>query len=174
MNQEELNEILKQHELWLKENCKSDFKFILDGRYAIEESGIVYSLVRKGKMLNKPSKIKSSIKNNGYVRVFLRGWDGVTKQYLLHRLICHAFKGMPINSKKVVHHIDSDKKNNNLDNLMICTQKFNGKFSLMKRKVNFKKNNKILKRLMTHDEAIAALKRFASGEESIYNVEGQG
>lgn len=38
-----------------------------------------------------------------------------------HRLIMERTLGRPLSSSEIVHHIDGDKLNNEIDNLMLCT-----------------------------------------------------
>lgn len=43
--------------------------------------------------------------------------NGTQKHHLVHRLVCRAFHGEPIDGQTDVNHIDSDKLNNTADNL---------------------------------------------------------
>ena len=85
-----------------------------EGKYAVSDSGEVYSYW-SDRLLAK------SIQNKGYNYVSL--WNGKADKHLLHRLVADAFiggiEGMQVN------HIDSDRLNNNLDNLELVTPKEN-------------------------------------------------
>ena len=59
----------------------------------------------------------------GYLRIKLSK-DGKGKMFMLHRLISIAFIDNP-NNYNVVNHKDSNKLNNNIDNLEWCTQSYN-------------------------------------------------
>ncbi len=61
----------------------------------------------------------------GYLRVKLSK-HGKYKSCLVHRIIAEVFIENP-NNYKTVHHIDNNKKNNNINNLMWCTQSYNCK-----------------------------------------------
>ena len=59
----------------------------------------------------------------GYFRIKLSK-NGVSKRYMLHRLIAIEFLENE-NNYKIINHIDSNKKNNSINNLEWCTQKHN-------------------------------------------------
>lgn len=63
--------------------------------------------------------IKSSM-SGGYLKVVLCA-GGMHKTFTVHRLVATVFIPNP-NNLKVVNHIDSNKTNNNIDNLEWCTQ----------------------------------------------------
>jgi hypothetical protein len=43
------------------------------------------------------------------------------KQYMRSRLVCYAFKNLDLSSKSVIHYLDDDKLNCNIENLSIET-----------------------------------------------------
>jgi hypothetical protein len=84
-----------------------------------------YYISNTGKIRNKHGYFhKRNPHATGYIRVYLK--EPIAKQYPLHVLIAETF--IPnTNSYKYVHHIDGDKQNNNVSNLMwtnkpICTK----------------------------------------------------
>jgi hypothetical protein len=99
----------------------------------------------RGKFLN------TNILNTGYMKVSI-----MQKQYLIHRLIAKLFIPNPFN-KKQVNHIDSNRLNNNIDNLEWvshqenvehCTQKNRMSKKLTKNDVlNIKNSNETVKNL---------------------------
>lgn len=54
--------------------------------------------------------------------------NGKPKSFHTHRLVASAFIENPQNFP-VVHHIDSNPENNNVENLMWCTYSYNNKYS---------------------------------------------
>lgn len=105
-----------------------------EGLYTIDTLGRVYSCKRKKYMA--PSSLAY-----GHQVVNLRK-NGVSKAHYVHRLVAEAFIPNP-DKLPIVHHIDEDPKNNNVENLQWCTQKENvhhcigaGKFGKMSRKRN--------------------------------------
>ncbi len=84
-----------------------------------------YDVSNTGKIRNKHGYIHNPTPHaTGYIRVYLK--EPLARQYPLHVLIAETF--IPnTNSYKYVHHIDGDKQNNNVSNLMwsdkpICTK----------------------------------------------------
>lgn len=55
---------------------------------------------------------------NGYL--FTRQKDGTYKQN--HRIIIESFIGRPLSEDEIIHHIDGDKKNNDISNLAIVSR----------------------------------------------------
>ena len=55
--------------------------------------------------------------NKGYIEVYHP--DNKRNRILEHRLIMSRYIGRPLNKGEVVHHIDGNKKNNNIENLML-------------------------------------------------------
>lgn len=86
----------------------------LKGNYLIDEDGKIYSTKGKGKYLNP------SVNAGGYYVVSIYV-DGVKKQYKVHDLVAETFIPNPDN-KKYVHHIDKNKLNNSVSNLMWVTK----------------------------------------------------
>lgn len=87
-----------------------------------------YKINNYGDIINKENggKIKSCInKLDGYKHVSLT-LNEQTKIKPLHRILAEAFIPNPEN-KPQVHHIDEDKLNNNIDNLMWVTPEEHGK-----------------------------------------------
>lgn len=62
--------------------------------------------------------------NKGYMRAYVPGYPSASKDghILLHRLIMEQYLGRYLLSSEVVHHLNGDKTNNNVDNLELKTQ----------------------------------------------------
>ena len=117
-----------------------------EGMYQVSSLGRVRSLDRfdSNGRLHK-GDIKTTRDNgNGYKVVQLYK-DGKQKTVSVHRLVATAFIDNPDN-KPEVHHIDSDRANNKLENLQWVTRKENNSFperiESMKKNPNWLKNNK--------------------------------
>lgn len=67
--------------------------------------------------------LKSSLTVHGYPRVGLRSL-GVIKTYTIHRLVTRAFFG-PLPLGQEVAHLDGDKTNSKVENLIYTTRKIN-------------------------------------------------
>ena len=98
----------------------------LDSNYSVNELGEIRSNERIGtdgrkvySRIIKPYEI-----NTGYLIVDLRH-KGKTKRFLLHRLVYCTINNIDINTKKVIHHIDHNRKNNTISNLAMITQSEN-------------------------------------------------
>lgn len=95
-----------------------------EGLYQVSDTGLVKScecwrpLVLKGKTVlrHNPEKILKQWKRSSYLLVDL--WrDGERDVRSVHVLIYEAFNG-PVGKDEIVHHLDGDKLNNCLDNLV--------------------------------------------------------
>ena len=82
------------------------------GKYLIYEDGRIFSLIRN-KYLNP------SINASGYYVVSIYV-DGIKKQFKVHELVANSFIPNP-NNKEAIHHIDGNKLNNSVSNLMWVT-----------------------------------------------------
>ena len=93
-------------------------KFIqgFNNQYIIYDSGEVYSL-KSNKFL------KQILSPQGYLYVNLSN-NGSFKHMFIHQLVAKYFLES-IQGKIVVHHIDGNKQNNNIDNLQYVTNKEN-------------------------------------------------
>lgn len=77
----------------------------------------------------------------GHLRVQLRK-DGKSKHYYVHRIVAAAFLPNP-DKLPIINHKDCNPKNNNVDNLEWCTQKYNANYAGAKEKkaASFKRSN---------------------------------
>lgn len=69
-------------------------------------------------------KLTPSKGSDGYMQVQYKTEDGTAHHNRVHVILAHCFIPNP-NGYKYVNHIDSDKLNNNLDNLEWCTNSYN-------------------------------------------------
>lgn len=101
------------------------------GRYQVSSLGRVKSLERYvrhnyGGLKKVNEKILKPIKkNNGYVSVWMEG-----KSINIHRLVAYAFLEDATGKYEVVEHLNHNKEDNTIDNLMWSNQ-----FENMKRNV---------------------------------------
>ena len=110
-----------------------------EGLYQVSNLGNVKSLNynRTGK-----ERILNSLKNKDNYLCVVLCKDGKGESYLVHRLVAEAF--LPkVEGKTHVDHINSDRQNNNVNNLRWCTNKENHNFELArKHKSEAKKGEK--------------------------------
>jgi hypothetical protein len=94
------------------------YKFIpqYENRYSIDENGNVFSHV-SGRIL-KPQK-----NHRGYLMVDLYK-NGKAKKGIIHRLVAITYIPNPQNLPEI-DHIDTNRQNNNVNNLKWCTRKEN-------------------------------------------------
>jgi hypothetical protein len=97
-----------------------------EGRYQVSSIGRIKSLDRYvrhnyGGLKKVNGRILKPMKgNNGYVYVWLEG-----KRLTIHRLVAKAFLKDETGKYEVVEHINHDKTNNSIENLMWSTQSNN-------------------------------------------------
>ena len=91
-----------------------------DGKYLVDERGVVYTIKRRG---TSGGIVAQRLNSTGYWRVDLQ--KGKTKRSVfVHRLVAEAF----IPKKEgcdYVNHKDGNKRNNNVSNLEWCTRSEN-------------------------------------------------
>lgn len=83
--------------------------------YASDIDGNIYSLKKK-----KVKLIAKAPHTRGYQQFGIRE-NGTTKMYLVHRFVYECHYGI-ISSGLQCHHIDHDKHNNSLKNLLVVDQ----------------------------------------------------
>ena len=66
------------------------------------------------------------VNSNGYVFIRVEG-----EIILEHIYVCEQFLGRKLNKNEVVHHIDGDKQNNNIENLIALTQEEHSKVHMV-------------------------------------------
>lgn len=85
--------------------------------YVINSDGTVMNI-------NTGRYLKPEITSNGYARITLSAF-GITKRYLLHRLVAELFVEGRTTEKNVVNHKDTNKLNNKSTNLEWVTHQEN-------------------------------------------------
>lgn len=105
-------------------------------RYIKRKSNYTGDMILKGKMLSQ-NKLDS-----GYRMVHLSK-NGVTKPYLVHRLVAQAFipnpKGLPI-----INHKDENKSNNCLSNLEWCDTLYNINYGTVNERISANKSTPVI------------------------------
>ena len=97
-----------------------------EGLYKITSDGQVWSEKSQKWLKPRPNK-------KGYLRVVL--WkDNTKKDYHIHRIVVENFIG-PIPPDMVVNHKNENPSDNNVENLEICTRRYNSCYgTALKRK----------------------------------------
>ena len=88
-----------------------------EGLYQISNHGRLKSFLK-----DKSGKILSNVNKNGWYFTVRLLKDGKYNTTRIHKLVAEAFIPNP-QSKREVHHIDGNKQNNHVDNLMWVTSK---------------------------------------------------
>ena len=99
-----------------------------EGLYKVSNFGRIKSLEKMRGAFNQKEKIKSLEYSNGYLRCKLHK-NKKGKKFLVHVLVAKAF--IPnLYNKPYIHHIDANRSNNKVDNLLWCTAKENSNFEI--------------------------------------------
>jgi hypothetical protein len=86
--------------------------------YYINENGDIYSSYTK-------RNLKPTVNSKGYLRVYLSN-DNKQKNLLVHRLMAKYFLGADINNTSIqINHKDSNRQNNNVNNLELVDNRNN-------------------------------------------------
>ena len=89
-------------------------------KYKISKDGRVFSFTVK----SKGKELTQHNHKGGYKFVWVHSDDGSRKQLFVHRLVALAYINNEQN-KPEVNHLDSNKHNNNVENLEWCTRSEN-------------------------------------------------
>lgn len=96
-----------------------------------------YYANKMGKIISVRNNITNiladRLSGTGYYYVQLATMEGMEKQELVSRIIAKIFIPNDDPEKTIVHHIDHNKLNNHVNNLMWVTPEQNIKYSLMER-----------------------------------------
>lgn len=102
-----------------------EVQFLIDN---YEERGLIYCMAKlnrnQSSILHKASRLKLKRKGAGRNPRFYE-YDGYivvseyNDRYLLHRRLVEEYLGRKLNDDEDVHHIDFNKQNNDLSNLMV-------------------------------------------------------
>lgn len=123
ISEQELKDILDKHGKWLRNEGFKNPKLAksLNYSYWVCENGNIASAINPCLSLRQIPKILSNrISNSGYKHFFYK-----KKNMLVHRVIAAEFIGDIDN--KIVHHKDSNKLNNSVENLIITDYSENNK-----------------------------------------------
>ena len=100
-----------------------------DGKYRASDDGIIYRRTAAGDY----KELKPWDNGHGYKQVRLCK-DGEQWTCYVHHLVLEAFgvepdevnpDGTPFEGEPEIHHIDCDRSNNSLENLVWCDRKYN-------------------------------------------------
>lgn len=111
-----------------------------------------YGRIRSIKRNTTSGKVlKQKMDKNGYCIVSMYK-EGKMKSKKVHRLVWEAFNG-PIPDGMQINHKDENASNNNLDNLMLCTQKENNNWGTRTKRAS-EKNKKPVAKCTTDGEIL--------------------
>lgn len=123
------------------------------GIYFVDKNGKIYSKAKFGVgSTGELREIKQYVKTNNYLNCALVNKNGKTKYYRTHRIVISAYTENP-NKKTYVNHIDTNRQNNNLDNLEWVTPRENNNHSISKNVYMYNLNGIIEKKFSSTYEA---------------------
>lgn len=148
----------------------NDYKHVkgYEDYYIVHDNGIVESLDRyiekkykngkTYKYFKKGGILKHHINNKGYHTVCLTK-NGISKKFLVSRLVAQAFIPNP-NNLPEVDHIDENKDNNCASNLQWCTRQFNNTRGVQSREGREKTSEFRMKKVGMYDTSGKLLKTY--------------
>lgn len=126
-----------------------------DERYAVSNYGRVKPIVKSKFSHMKGEFLKPGVGARGYSWVALY-YEGKMKQAFIHRMVAISFIGQPSIDKPLVCHIDDNKLNNKVSNLVWGDSKYNMKLMIEhgrsmygERNTKAKLNNRIVTEIRT-------------------------
>ena len=117
-----------------------------EGLYAVSNLGRVKRLKTDkkngtGNYARNEHIVSQQQNNKGYYSVSLYK-NNIRKQLLVHRIVATAFIANA-NNYPIVNHIDENIKNNSVENLEWCTQKYNMNYGSCAKRIGLKNSKKI-------------------------------
>lgn len=88
-----------------------------------------YSISTDGTVISKKTgkEMKAQSNKQGYECIYL-STNKVRRKFRVHRLVAHTYLGLDINNTQLhVHHINSIPYDNRVENLEICTARYNNR-----------------------------------------------
>lgn len=132
-----------------------------------------YDVLEDGRIWSKKSKkfLKPATRKDGYQQVGLIDNNGKRHMQYVHRVCWIAVNGREIPEGMELDHIDSDKMNNQISNIRLCSHQENCNFGT--------RNTRIAKANTNHPEMSKRVGAFKDGElqmvfESTMEAERQG
>ena len=111
-----------------------------EGYYQVSNQGRIRSSEKRDKHKPHSGKVLKTVKTKRYDVITLC-INGAEKQHLVHRLVAEAFLPNPEN-KPCVDHIDTDIRNNKVDNLRWVTNRENSNNNLTRKHISDGKKGK--------------------------------
>lgn len=137
-----------------------------ENKYLVSNFGKVKSL---SKYSGSKTKILKHHIVNGYHNITLVSECQDIKRYGVHRLVAMAFIPNP-NNYPCVHHIDENKANNKVSNLMWCTYKQNLEFSNVIEKMQKAGHKACEKAVLMYDNKGNFVREFESATKAAAEI----
>ena len=118
-------------------------------------------VTRNGKPSNEYRLLKSTDNGNGYLRI-CRTIDGKRKTLYVHKLVAQIFIDNPRGLTEV-NHMDENKHNNNVANLVWCTHEENCQYGTRNKRAGAKHSKPIV--------CVETGKKYGSATEAAINMQ---
>ena len=93
-----------------------------------------YARLHDGNPIKPPKELNFRKAPNGYLQVYVNG-----KSRMAHRYLLEEHLGKKLLTTQHVHHINGDKTDNRIENLLICSTRRHGKLHRRNKIINGKK-----------------------------------
>lgn len=140
---------------------------IKDSVFRVFQNGKIHRFMKSGRWKEIANKVNHK---QGYNVIMIQ-----KKQYMRGRIIAHAYLNMDLEDKRVVHHINMDRADCNVDNLLINRRSYSQLFCNTNKGWCFNKGKNKYVTLFTQNGVTQKLGEYDTPEEAHarYEIERQ-
>ena len=141
-------------------------RLIIDGnltRYEISNNGQIHDL-------KKDTYTYGNVSTDGYMQYTFYLDNGESKTKLVHRLVAELFIPKEKEEYDVVDHINSNRKDNRVNNLRWCTSAMNTQYAKEKGSLKKEKGEKSPRHKYTLDQIMKVIELLKTGKYKVHEI----